>query len=144
MNDMATCTLTDVQGTGLNAVPQARTPDCRNDRIKAALGVRGPLPKVDEETLSRYHAYLSAQLTLPFVAHYPQPTNAREDREFRCTVVELLDPATDMGDLIDGIFCKTRKGKYEINLPLIELEVPEGNTNVQLIDDFWYWFWNWR
>jgi hypothetical protein len=142
---MATCTLTDVQGTGLNAVTPSRSPDCRSDRIKAALGVvRGPLPKVDENTLARYHEYLAAHLTLPFVAYYPEPTNPREERDFRCTVVELLDPASEAGDLIDGIFCKTRKGKYEINLPLIELELPEDDPNVQWIDDFWYWFWNWR
>ena len=33
----------------------------------------------------------------------------------------LLDPAKHLGDGLDGIFCKTRKGTYEINLPLIEL-----------------------
>ena len=54
--------------------------------------------------------------------------------------VELLDPAKDIYDDFDGIFCKTRKGRYEINLPLGELVVPEDSPNFQLIEDYWYWF----
>ena len=57
---------------------------------------------------------------------------------------ELLDPAKCVCDEFDGIFCKTRKGRFEVNLPLIELEVPEDDPNFQLIEDYWYWFWNWR
>jgi hypothetical protein len=120
----------------------------RNDqmaRIMTALGLAGDrLPRVDEHTLYRYYQYLSANLSLPFVAHYPHPTNAREQSEFRCTVLELLDPANHFGDEFDGIFCKIRKGKYELKLPLIELELPQGSPNCRLIDDYWYWFWNWR
>jgi hypothetical protein len=41
-----------------------------------------------------------------------------------------------------GIFCKTRKAKYEINFPLIELEIPQDSPNLQFIED--YWFWNCR
>jgi hypothetical protein len=58
--------------------------------------------------------------------------------------VELLDPANHFGDEIDGIFCKTRKGKYALKLPLIELELSPNSPNSQLIEDFWFWFWNWR
>ena len=47
-------------------------------------------------------------------------------------------------DEFDGIFCKTRKGKYEVNLPLTELNVPDDSPNFQFIEDYWYWFWNWR
>ena len=81
---------------------------------------------------------------MPFIAHYPKPATSQEEEEFRCTVLELLDPAKHLGDEFDGIFCKTRKGKYEINLPLIELYLPEDIRNFQLIEDYWYWFWNWR
>ena len=42
------------------------------------------------------------------------------------------------------VLCKTRKGKYEINLPLIELDVPDDSPNFRFIEDYWYWFWNWR
>ena len=113
-------------------------------RIMEALSSRNQIPKVDEEPLSRYYKYLREQLCLPFIAHFPKPMNSAEDDEFRCTVLELLDPAKHLGDGLDGIFCKTRKGQYESNLPLIDLYLPEDSFSFQLIDDYWYWFWNWR
>ena len=102
------------------------------------------LPSVDDQTLSRYYEYLRARLSFPFTATYPEPTNSREKREFGCVVLELLDPGKDICDEFDGIFCKTRKGKYEVNLPLTELEIPQDSPNFQLIEDYWFWFWNWR
>ena len=63
-------------------------------------------------------------------------------RCFRCTVLELLNPAKYLGDGFEGIFCKISKGKYESNLPLIDLYFPEASFGFQLIDDYWYWFWN--
>ena len=59
--------------------------------------------------------------------------NAQEKTQFRCTVLELLDPSKYICDEFDGIFCKTRKGNFEVNLPLIELEIPEDSPNFQLI-----------
>jgi hypothetical protein len=117
----------------------------QRDRIMAALGLtRDCLPQVTDETLSRYYRFLSGELSFPFVTYYPEPTNPREQKEFRCIVLELLDPTTHLGDAFDGIFCKTRKGKYEINLPLTELAIPQHSPNSQLIDDYGYWFWHWR
>jgi hypothetical protein len=69
---------------------------------------------------------------------------SEDEGEFCCTVLRLLDPAKHLGDGFDGIFSTTSKGKYEINLPLIELEVPDDSPNFQFIEDYWYWFWNWR
>jgi hypothetical protein len=113
--------------------------------ILVALGLTGDrMPKVDEDTLYRYYEYLSAKLSFPFAAHYPEPTNQLEQTEYRCVVLELLDPKKHLGDEFDGIFCKTRKGKYEINLPLIELFLPQSSRNSQLIEDYWFWFWNWK
>ena len=70
----------------------------QTERIMTALGstTDGP-PKVDEDTLARYYAYLSANLSLPFTAYYPQPMNAQERTQFRCTVLELLDPTRYSG-----------------------------------------------
>jgi hypothetical protein len=104
----------------------------------------GGLPQVDQDTLARYYAYLSANLSLPFTAYYPQPMNAQEKTQFLCTILELLDPTQHLGDEFDGIFCKTRKGDFEVNLPLIELHVPHDSSDFQLIEDYQYWFWNWR
>ena len=117
----------------------------QRERILDALGPVGEhLPSVDEATLFRYYKYLTARLSFPFAATYPEAKTSLEEMEHRCTVVELLDPAKDICDEFDGIFCKTSKGKYEINLPLIELELPADSPNFQFIEDYWYWFWNWR
>jgi len=78
------------------------------------------------------------------MAHYPEPTTSLEEVQYRCIVLELLDPARFFGGEFDGIFCKTCKGKCDVNLPLIELEVPDASPNFQFIEDYWYWFWNWR
>jgi hypothetical protein len=143
MNLLAT--FADAHWNGLKVFTEPhREPDQR-ERILAALGLLGNhLPGVDEETLFRYYKYLTARLSFPFTAHYPEPRTSLEELEHRCNVVELLDPAKDICDEFEGILCKTRKGKYEINLPLIELEVPENSPNFQFIEDYWYWFWNWR
>jgi hypothetical protein len=128
---------------GVAAVPIPEVNQTK--RIQAALSVtRGSLPMVDDESLARYHGYLSANLPLPFSAYYPVPRNSREKSEFRCTVVELLDPTQHLGDEFDGIFCKIRKGAFEVNLPLIELHTPPETLQSRLIEDYWYWFWNWR
>ncbi len=102
------------------------------------------MPSVDEGTLSRYYTYLTARLSFPFTAYYPEPTTTLEEVRHRCAVLELLDPAHNICDEFGGIFCKTRTVKYENNLPLIELEIPQSSPNLQLIEDYWHWFWNWR
>ena len=127
-------------------LPAVSSPSAdQTGRILAALGLAADsLPKVNEDTLARYYAYLSANLSLPFTAYYPQPMNAQEKSQFRCIVLDLLDPAQHLGDEFDGIFCRTRKGNIVVNLPLIELEVPSDSADFQLIEDYSYWFWNWR
>jgi hypothetical protein len=131
--------------SGLKVVAESgRKPDQKHRIIQAIGLLGGHLPRVDERTHSQYYEYLSAKLLLPFAAYYPKPRNSQEEDEFRCTVLELLDPKKHVGDGVDGIFCKTRKGKYEVNLPLIELDFPHNSPNFQFIEDYWYWFWNWR
>ncbi len=135
----------DAQRDGPKAVTISRLRHDQRDRIIEALGPLGDhLPGVDGETLFRYYRYLTARLSFPFPAHYPEPTTLREKREFGCVVLELRNPIHDICEKFDGIFCKTSKEKYEINLPLIELEIPQASPNFQLIEDYRHWFWNWR
>ena len=138
--------LSTITETNWSAPPLAAIPfRDQTERLMAALGVMtGDLPTVDERSLARYYTYLSANLTWPFTAYYPQPTSAQEETEFDGTILELLDPTKDIYDEFDGIFCKIRKGGFEVNLPLIELHVSQDSPNFQLIEDYWYWFWNWR
>jgi hypothetical protein len=138
-------TINETACGGLQTPVALRSNAARTKRIAAVLGLsENGLPRVDECTLAPYYRYLSANLSWPFTAHYPLPTTPEERAEFRCTALELLDPVKDIYDDFDGIFCKTRKGKYEINLPLSELVVPDESPNGQLIEDYWYWFTNWR
>ena len=110
-----------------------------------ALGQRSPqVPKVDEQMLSRYHKYLASRVSVPFTAYYPEPTNFFEEDQYRCEVLELLPPSKHIANEFDGLLCRVRKGKYELTLPLIDLEVPQDDLNFELIEDYWYWFWNWR
>ena len=142
---MSIATITETNWNGLHLAAVSSPGADQTDRILAALGLTtGGLPRVDQDTLARYYAYLSANLSLPFTAYYPQPISAQEKTEFRCTVLALLDPTQYLGDEFDGIFCQTRKGNFEVNLPLIELYIPQDTPDFQLIEDYWYWFWNWR
>ena len=142
---MLLATVADAHGNGIQVVSESYQELNQEDRIIEALGLLGEhLPSVDEETLSRYYTYLTARLSFPFTAYYPEPTTTLEEVRHRCVAVELLDPTKHLGDEFSGIFCKTRKGKYKINLPLIELEIPRNSANFQFIEDYWYWFWNWR
>jgi hypothetical protein len=142
---MLLATLADTRRNGIQAVHESCPAYDQRDRIIEALWPLGEdMPSVDERTLSRYYTYLTARLSFPFTAYYPEPTTTLEEVLHRCAVVELLDPVNDLCDEFGGIFCKTRTDKYEINLPLIELEIPQDSPNFQLIEDYWYWFWNWR
>ncbi|MEI8375147.1 MAG: calcium-binding protein [Planctomycetota bacterium] len=142
---MSICTYNNTLWIEPSAIPVGVFEDHQKGRIMTALGLTGSrLPKVNERTLFRYYEYLAANLSFPFVAHYPHPTNTEEQSEFCCHVLELLDPSNHLGDEFDGIFCNTRKGQYELKLPLIELELPQDSSNCWLVEDYWYWFWNWR
>ena len=141
---MRPATTADADRNDIIGVPESCPELNRKDRIIEALGSVSHIPRVHEEPLSKYYKYLTEHLCFPFLAHFPKPMTCQEEEEFRCTVLELLDPAKHLGDGFDGIFSKTSKGKYEINLPLIDLYLPEDSFSFQLIDDYWYWFWNWR
>jgi len=137
-------TVVDAHPDSIKAVPESCPELNRNDRIVEALGSVRHIPRVDEKLLSRYYQYLREHLRFPFIAHFPKPATSQEETEFRCTVLELLDPAKHLDDGCEGILCKTRKGESELNLPLIDLDLPEDSFSFQLIDDYWYWFWNWQ
>jgi Calcium binding len=126
-------------------LPSSHAENLQKQRIRAALGLAGQrLPAVSAETLSHYYRFLASEMSLPFMAFYPQATGAQEEIEHTCMVLELLDPAGRWGDEFDGIFCKVRKAGSELVLPLIELELPHNCSNYRLVEDYWFWFWNWR
>jgi hypothetical protein len=143
---MSVSVYTDTGWNGLKLVVGSHREDSgQKARILSALGLpAGRLPHVDDENLFRYYEHLSRHLRFPFTAYYPEPKNRREETLYECEVLELLDPSKHILDEFDGIFCKARKGRFEVNLPLVELDVPPGTPNSQRIEDYWHWFWNWR
>ena len=56
----------------------------------------------------------------------------------------LCQAGTLQSDELHGLSCKARNSKDMLDLPLSELGVREENPNCQLLDDYAYWFVNWR
>lgn len=136
---------TEATGNGLRLVTEPLTREQPKDRIRVALAVtKGGLPGVGKETLQSYHDYLTANLSFPFEARYPDSLGPHEEIIQIATVVGLLDPAKSLDCECLGLTCKARWGKEEIALSLADLEVDEDDPNHELIEDYRYWFWNWR
>ena len=142
---MSLAVYNDSDSNELAVVTESASGDRQKQRILAVLGINNDhLPLVDEKMLIRYFEYLCGNLSFPFTAHYPEPTTSLKEVQYKCTVLELLDPSNHVGAEFDGIFCITRKAGLEVNRPLVELEVSQDNPEFQIIEDYWYWFWNWH
>ncbi len=139
-------TYTEANWNGLRLVMAPRTREQPEDRIRAALGLKrkGELPGVGKEMLQAYYEYLSTNLSFPFEARYPEPVGLHDEIIRTVTVVGLLDPAKNLDCESLGLVAIARRGKQEIELSLADLEVDEGDPNHELVEDHWYWFWNWR
>ena len=119
------------------------SPKDQDDRIRMVfeLTSNDPLPEVDDETLEAYHEYLSKNLAFPFAAEHGEEYGHPE----RIKVIGLGDPDDEpMIDEMYGILCEARMEGQIVTLPLGELQDAKGKPNRQLIEDYGYWFWNWR
>lgn len=118
--------------------------DSREARIGRILGSARPgyLPQVTLQSLCRYHDYLQRHLRFPFRAEFHDETQRGALR--RVTVHGLVDPLLAPGDVSAGVLCRASLGGRETIVPLAELELSEDDPNARLIDDYWYWAWNWR
>ena len=115
----------------------------QDDRIRMVVELTSndPLPDVDDETLAAYHEYLSKNLVFPFAAEHGEEYGHPE----QVKVIGLGDPDDEpMIDEMYGILCEVRMEGQIVTLPLGELEDAKGKPNRQLIEDYCYWFWNWR
>ena len=113
--------------------------DCR---IRAVFGLSNdrPIPRVSRARLLEYRAFLVANLSFPFEALHAETTPPVRQLFRYVTVIGL----SDMPPYLDGLLCKVRSPQGEIEVPLSELGVREENPNYPLVDDYAYWFWNWR
>jgi hypothetical protein len=117
----------------------------QEERILRIMGLkRGPLPKVRAEWLSRYHAHLAANLSLPFEAEYAEDISGFRQLVSKVTVLALIPPDGHARIEDVGLYCRVRRASEEIDVPLADVELEERTPNSQLMDDYWYWIWNWR
>jgi len=102
------------------------------------------LPDVTEETLEIYYLHLIENLSFPFDAEYSVETAPLKDTYYDIKVTGLLEPeeCVDLG--FYGLFCKGRRGRRKIEIPLAEIEVKQEGRNKQLVEDYCLWFWNYR
>lgn len=113
------------------------------DRIRAVLGVRNgtALPKVNAATMLTYYRYLASRLTLPCEARY---SSDADGMIYPVTVTGLIDPQTMPPDNPVGLCCMVyHRNKAEV-MPLVDIEVGYDSPNFQLLEDYWFWLWNWR
>ncbi len=110
------------------------------DRIRIALGLTGddPLPKANEQTQQKYFDYLKVHLRFPFGAEYYPATAIGPSKSGVVTVLGFADRPLDQKE---GIVCNARKGKHEVQVPLVGLHVDEDDPNFQAVEDYTYWMW---
>ena len=108
----------------------------QDDRVRIALGLThdDPLPDVSRKHLLAYHRYLAARLKFPFKAR-------TEADGMPLTIQRLLDPKDcDLDE--EGLLCEARSRQGPFDIPLSEVE--GGGENRKLVEDYCYWFHNWR
>lgn len=118
----------------------------QDDRIRLVFGLpdEAPLPLVGEVTLTAYYDYLASTMLIPFEAIYCPTSGDLRQLIHYVQVTELADPRHVRKQNPHGLFCKAQNSKAVLSLPLAELGVREDNSNCQLLDDYAYWFVNWR
>jgi hypothetical protein len=115
----------------------------QDDRVRMVLGLTSndPLPEVTTPLLAAYRTFLAAHLSFPFEARH-EPERGGPAVVKVTGLGEIEDDA--MVDEHYGLLCTARFGRRGIVAPLDALERVEGRTNRQLVDDYSYWFQNWR
>lgn len=130
------------QPTSIKSRPLQMTD--QDDRIRVILGLSSddPLIDVDGESLAQYHRHLSQRLSFPFPATVSSETGFMRSTTHAVSVIGLLD--VEDCDEHYGLICEAKEGRERIEVPLAEVEVKQGDPNRQLIEDYCYWFWNYR
>ncbi len=118
----------------------------QSDRLRKLFGLSAeePLPLVRAETLSAYYDYLTTHLTFPFEAMYcPNGGKMRQLLHY-VRITGLVDPRRSRNHTLHGLLCKAEHHKQTLELPLVEIGVLEDHPNCHFIDDYAYWFVNYR
>jgi len=118
----------------------------QDDRIRAVFGLTRDdlLPDVDSSSLRTYYNYLAANLRFPFEATWTRETRFR-DVSGKVTIHDLGGFEDDPWiDDTYGILCKAMMSGVNRDLPLSEVEKVKGKPNQQIVEDYGYWFGNYR
>jgi hypothetical protein len=96
-------------------------------------------PKVSDETLMTYFAFLQKNLMFPMKGTYEHETGLFEKTICPITIMKLLDDIDEFyGIFIEGIARK----KNEV-IPLADFNCTSKDLrNFRLIEDYRTWFWN--
>ena len=133
-------------------------------RISTILGLDedGDLPGVDDETLAIYRNYLEQHLELPFTVTGKDDFSweegflvgfgsKAEHNRLRETQPSSLDTYDFLVFEVKGYFYGLMASVQRVEdrkifvLPLAKLEATDQNSkNYQLLDDYLFWFFNWR
>jgi hypothetical protein len=128
-----------------NIITKPLSPNDQDDRLRAIFGLTSndPVPDVSEDRLLKYHQYLSKNLSFPFQAEFAQESGFLQGFTHQVTIQVLLSPQ-DFSDDDYGLFYEGREDGRIVQLPLSEIEVDKRSPNHRLLEDYAYWFWNWR
>jgi hypothetical protein len=119
------------------------------DSEKRVAKILGPkdssrLIEVSSETLKVYHNYLSKNLSFSFEAKYSCETGFLKTVYYDIEVTDILNMDDCDGVEFYGLFCRGKRDKRKIIVPLAEVEMKQKGRNKQLIEDYRSWFWNYR
>ena len=119
----------------------------QDDRVRMALGLThdDPLPDVSRKPLLAYHRYLAARLKFPIYATFWEESGPFSSKKVTATIAGLAEPQEDGIDEGYGLagLGRTPNGE-EIEFPLDHIELGMKDPNRRLLDDYSYWFHNWR
>ena len=119
--------------------------EAQEERIRAVFGLGGAdaIPDVDEHALRVFYKHLTAQSLFPFDAMHTAAPSPLGIIRSCIKVLEIIDPGK-YPDEEYGLFCKARRGRRKIELPLANVEADKTDPRIQIVDDYAYWFENWR
>ncbi len=122
-----------------NLIVRPLSADDQDDRIRMVFGLTSDdaLPTMGDEAEQQYWDYLKAHLTFPFNASYWSDLTPYSTANKHGEVVGLAAPSPI--DMARGILCEVRREQETEQVPLVNLELDEGDPNSQHVEDYRYW-----
>jgi len=122
-----------------NLIVRPLSADDQDDRIRMVFGLTSDdaLPTMSDEMERQYLDYLQAHLTFPFNASYWSDLTPYSTANKHGKVVGLAAPLPI--DTARGILCEVRREQKTEQVPLVNLELDEGDPNCQYVEDYKYW-----